>query len=184
MSRLGGTRQGRCAQILLGAVLVVTGGTGCEYSTDAEAAPAAGASPVRTHPPRVPQPTDPEQEALEASNRAELDRLLGVATPDTAVLADSGLIGGPGIGFSRTALVKTAGSYTVTAACVGAPDAQLTLSQDVQAGDALDFSFGCAAVSTRVIKLQRGSLQTRLARPPSDKVSGAVAGVRITPKSR
>jgi hypothetical protein len=165
-------------------VLVVTGVTGCEYSTDAEAAPAAGASPVRNHPPRVPHPTgNPEQEALEASNRAELERLLGAAAPDTAVLADSGLVGGPGIGFSRNAQVKTAGSYTVTAACVGAPDAQLTLSQDAQPGLELNVSFDCAAVSTRVIKLQRGSLQARLARLPSDKVSGAVAGVRVTPRT-
>jgi hypothetical protein len=184
MSRFGGNRQGRCGKILLAAVLLVAGVTGCEYSTGGDAAPPPGPRLVTTQAPRVPHPTEnPEQEALEAGNRAKLERLLGAAAPATAVLADSGLVGGPGIGFSRNAQVKTAGSYTVTAACVGAPDAQLTLSQDVQAGDALDLSIDCAAVSTRVIRLHRGPLLARLARLPSGSVSGAVAGVRVTPRT-
>ena len=179
MSGLGGTRQ---ARIIWAGVLVCGSIAGCEYATERDT-PADAVSPAARRPARPAE--DPALAARIASNRAKLDQLLGSAPATGVVLADSVLVGGQSMGSSRTGQVPAAGHYTLSFACVGAPDAQLTVSQVNQAGsEIVDTAFDCGEVSERVAELKRGPIQAHLLRLESGQPSGAVAGFRITSRGR
>ncbi|MHA7224079.1 hypothetical protein ACX80S_17465 [Arthrobacter sp. RHLT1-20] len=110
---------------------------------------------------------------------------LGVA-PGTLLLEDSVAVGGPALGFRKNAMVKAAGAYMLTAACVGAPDVRLGLNQDPQSGAApLQLIVVCSQVTSQLVQLQAGYVSAALLQfnPGSDPWTGAVAGVRITAKN-
>jgi hypothetical protein len=120
--------------------------------------------------------------AVEATNYAELEWLLGTA-PGTIVFSDSGPVNGPSAGFGKTATVSTVGSYTVTSACVGVPDAQVILNQGPHAGvKPLELIVECSAASSQVVELQAGYVSANVVRsdPASVPWAGAVAGIWIT----
>lgn len=161
----------------LACLFVVGGLAGCAYQD--EGAPPRPTSP----PPATAAPTaDRALLDLEMSNFAELKQRLGVA-PGTLLLEDSVAVGGPGVGFRKNAMVKTAGAYTLTAACVGAPDVRLSLNQDPRTGaEPVQLVVVCSQATTQFVQLQPGYVSAALLQfnPGSDPWAGAVAGVRIT----
>lgn len=166
----------RCAAFLLTGLLLAAGLAGCAYQD------ASDARELITTPP-APAPTaDRALLDLEASNFTELKKRLGVA-PGTVLLEDSVAVGGPGVEFQKNAMVKTAGSYTLTAACAGAPDVRLSLNQDPRTGaKPLQLVVVCSQVTSQLVQLQAGYVSADLVQfnPGSDPWTGAVAGVRIT----
>lgn len=171
--------------VLLTGLLLAAGMSGCEY-TDADD-PRPVAPPTRTSPPRLVVPTkDQATAALEANNLVTAKHLLGQAS-GAVILEDSGTVGGAVSGVNKSARVETAGSYTVMAACVGAPEAQMVIGQDPRTGLApQDQTFDCSAPYTGVIQLQPGpvNVQVHVARANSGASAsagaGEVAAVRIT----
>ncbi len=132
--------------------------------------------------PAAPIPSKgPDILEVETGNYAELKKRLATAA-GPALLDDSGAVDGPGIGFSKTAMVKTAGAYTVTAACVGVPEAQMSLGQDPRTGaKPLEFTLDCSGTLSQVVQLKAGYVFAHLLRyDPAGQWTGAVAGVRIT----
>ena len=128
--------------------------------------------------PSVPTKS-PEVLDAETRNYAELEKRLAVAQ-GSPLLEDSGPADGPGVGFSKTVKVQTAGRYTVTAACVGIPDAQVYLSRP-ESTELLSLDLDCSRVSSQVVELQEGYAAAMLVRhDPTGPWTGAVAGVRIT----
>lgn len=80
-------------------------------------------------------------------------------------------------------MVKTAGTYTITAACVGAPDVRLSLNQDPRTGTTpVQLVVDCSQTTSRLVQLQAGYVSAALLQfnPGSAPWTGAVAGVRIT----
>jgi hypothetical protein len=177
MSGHGGTGRGRCA-----AALVVVGAllAGCAYDDASDPAPTAAPVYSGRTAPSVPTKG---QEILdtEAGNYAELEERLAVAA-GSVLLDESGPADGPGVGFSKTATVKTAGAYTVTASCVGIHDAQISLFQDPGTGVELPaLNLDCARVLSQVVELQPGYVGVQLMRhDPTGPWTGSVAGIRIT----
>jgi hypothetical protein len=178
----GGTR---AVAVLLAGLLSAAGMSGCEYTDAGGPQPAAGLT--RSSPPRVPLPTkDQATLALEASNLVAAKHLLGAAS-GAVLLEDSGTVGGSGSGVRKSARVGDAGSYTVTAACVGTPDVQVFIGQDPRTGLApQDQTFDCSALYTHVVQLQPGpvTVQVQMMRVNSGASSGAsarggVAAMRI-----
>jgi hypothetical protein len=100
------------------------------------------------------------------------------------VLDDSGPADGPGVGFQKTATVRTSGAHTVTAACVGTDSAQILLSQGPgTAAEPLSLGLDCSEVLSQVVELQAGYVGAHLIRnDPTGPWTGAVAGIRITVK--
>ncbi|WP_265979750.1 hypothetical protein [Arthrobacter sp. MI7-26] len=182
MSGHGGTRT---VAVLLAGLLLAAGMSGCEYTDAGDPRPVA--APTRTSPGRVPVPTkDQATAALEANNLVMAKRLLGQAS-GAVILEDSGTVGGAVSGVNKSTRVETAGSYTVTAACVGAPEVQMVVGQDPRTGLApQDQTFDCSAPYTGVVQLQPGpvTVQVHLARansgPSASAGAGEVAAVRIT----
>ncbi|WP_427129351.1 hypothetical protein [Pseudarthrobacter sp. S9] len=109
--------------------------------------------------------------------------------PSTLLIGGSGSIGGAAGsgGFSSSARAADAGTYTVTVACVGAPDARLFLQQDPRSGgDRLELAFDCAAVAQETVELEAGPVTATVMRfngGGSGPGTGAVAGIRIVPDS-
>ncbi|MFH5878918.1 hypothetical protein [Arthrobacter sp. NA-172] len=111
--------------VLLTALLLAASMSGCEY-TDA-GGPVAG--PARSSQPRTPLPTKDEATlALDATNLVAVKKLLGTAT-GAVLLEDSGTASGSSSGIRKSAIVETAGSYTVSASCIGASNALLVIGQ-------------------------------------------------------
>ncbi|MFF1383530.1 hypothetical protein ACFVWT_08195 [Arthrobacter sp. NPDC058288] len=76
--------------------------------------------------------------------------------------------------------MKTAGTYTVTAACVGTPGAQIILGRP-GLNDFVPLDLDCSGVFSRVVELQAGTLSAQLMRQNvNGPWTGAVAGLRIT----
>lgn len=152
---------------------------GCAYEDD------GGTQPTATEQSHRPTPTVAAKERgildVEASNYDELHRRLAKA-PGSLLLADAGPADGPGGGFSKVAKVMTAGPYTVTAACVGIPHAQIYLSQDTKAGtEHMVFEVDCSGAQTQVVQLQKGYVSAQVTRQdPTGPWTGAVAGIKIT----
>lgn len=188
MSANGGKHGVRRWALLLAVAATAATLAGCEYEDDAEASPSgATLQPTRTVQARAPLPTrDPGLDALEAANTAELERILG-AVPATVLLGRTGTIGDAGSagGFNTSVRAADAGPYTVTVACVGAPDAQLFLNQDGRNGGAhLELTFDCAAATQQTVELEAGPVEAGVMRyngGGSRPGTGAVAGFRIVP---
>lgn len=114
-------------------------------------------------------------------NYAELERFLATA-PGSALLDEAGPADGPGVGFTQAAAVPTAGPHTVTAACVGIPHTQISLSQNTDTGtEHVVFEVDCTGPQTQVVQLRQGYVSAQLSRPdPNGPWTGAVAGLKIT----
>lgn len=178
MSRPGGTINVRGLVVLAGAL---SAGflAGCAYEGEGDPPPAASAS-VR---PAAALPSKgPDLLAVEAENYAELDRRLAGAA-GLALLAVSGPADGPGVGFSKSVTVTAAGPHTVTVACVGAPRALISLSQQIVGGtERTDLQLDCKEAQSQVVQLEEGSVGAHLVRlhPDGGAWTGAVAGIKIT----
>jgi hypothetical protein len=172
-------------------LIPLTGTAGCVYEyPEPERASTAGSGPVYT-PTADPAPatgapkpySDPQVLAREAKNYAELDRLLGVL-PEPVLLADMGPLDGPLRGFGSTEMVPATGQYTVTAACVGASGAKVSVGQEHPGAPfrPMELALDCAGATSRVIALQQGYVFAHLLLPgPGDTPwTGAVGGVRVT----
>lgn len=126
--------------------------------------------------------------ALEANNLVAAKQLLGAAS-GAVILEDSGTVGGPVSGVGKTARVQDAGSYTVTAACIGAQDVQLAIGQDPRTGLApQNQTFDCSTPYALVVQLQPGPVTVQVlvmraysgAAASTGAPGGGVAAVRIT----
>ena len=179
MSSRGGARP-----VLNGAVaavlgLLLSGGlAACTYEGPDDPVRTAAAQKSSRPAPSVPTKS-PEVLDAEKRNYAELEKRLAAAQ-DSALLSDSGPADGPGVGFSKTGKVTTAGRYTVSAACVGIPNAQIFISSSALK-EMLRLDVDCSGVSTEVVELPEGYVTAALMRhDPNGPWTGAVAGVRIT----
>ena len=173
-------------------LLVPLGGlTGCSYDY-AEPDPTATTGLVPVYTPSAdaaPESaslrpySDPRVLEREAQNYAELDRLLKAAS-GPALLFEVGPLDGPLRGFGTTEKVPAAGKYSVTAACVGAPGAKVSVGQEHPGAPFLpeELSLDCAGATSQVIALQQGDIFAHLLLPsPGDTPwTGAVGGVRVT----
>jgi hypothetical protein len=124
---------------------------------------------------------------LEARNYAQLDRLLG-ELPEPVLLSEVGPLDGPVRGFGKTARVPAAGRYTVTAACVGASGADISVGQEHPGAPfrPLVLALDCAGSTSHVLELQQGYVFAHLTLPsPGDTPwTGAVGGVRVSRMDR
>lgn len=162
--------------------MVLAGGVAsCAYEDEDDGDPQPAAA-GQSHRPAPPVPTkDPGVLGVEASNYAELHKRLA-EPPGSVLLSDAGPADGPGVGFSKSAKVMTAGPHTVTAACVGIPHAQIYLSQNTTAGtEHMVFEVDCSGTQSQVVQLQKGYVSAQLTRQdPTAAWTGAVAGIKIT----
>ena len=131
-----------------------------------------------------PKPySDPQVLEQEAKNYAELDRLLRTST-GPVLLSDAGPLDGPVRGFGKTEKVPAAGQYTVTAACVGASGAKVSVGQEHPGAPfrPVELALDCAGAASQVIALQQGYVFAHLMLPdPGDTPwTGAVGGVRVS----
>lgn len=177
MSRRGGTRPGRCtvAAVVLSGLLA-----GCAYEDASDPPPPAALEYSGRPAPSVPA-KGADILGREARNYAELKERLTVAA-GSVLLDESGPADGPGVGFSKTATVKAAGSYTVTAACTGIKEVHISISQDPGTAVGLPpLVLDCSGVLSQVVELQPGYVGVQLTRQdPTGPWTGAVAGIRIT----
>lgn len=184
MSRRGGTKTIRPGYVLTGVVLLCLAAgslAGCTYEDDGGERPLATATSAPTpRPGRTIPAVAPDVLAAQQRNEAQLERLLAGAT-GPVVLTDSGPADGNGVGFQKSARVKTAGDYQVTAACIGVDAAQIYLSQDETPTAPTSIVVDCTAPLSRTVRLLPGSVHAALFRSnPNGPWTGAVAGVRIT----
>ncbi|RAM37298.1 hypothetical protein [Arthrobacter globiformis] len=178
MSELGGTKTAGWAALIVG-LLLGAGLSACTYEDDADSPPTVAGSSRR---PAPSLPTkDPEVLAAETSNFAELKKRLAAA-PGSVLLDDSGPADGPGVGFQKSATVKTSGAHAVTASCVGTDGVQIHIGQDPGTGsEPISLVFDCSETVSQVVDLQAGYVWVSLTRnDPTGPRTGAVAGVRIT----
>lgn len=172
-------------------LLVPLGGTaGCVYeypepSHTPESAPGRAREPT-VEPAlgtAVPKPySDSQVLEQEAVNYARLDRILG-AMPEPVLLSEVGPLDGPLRGFGNTGKVPAAGRYTVTAACVGASGAKVSVGQEHPGAPfrPVELALDCAGAASQVIALEQGYVFAHLSLPgPGDTPwTGAVGGVRV-----
>ncbi|GAP54882.1 hypothetical protein AHiyo6_14470 [Arthrobacter sp. Hiyo6] len=181
-------------------LLIAFGGTaGCAYeysepirtpsvATEPVNKPALDPTPVTASPQAYIDPLILEREVR---NYAELDRLLK-AVPGPALLFEEGPLDGPVRGFGTMAEVPAAGQYTVTAACVGATGAKVSVGQEHPGApfQPVELALDCAGATSQDITLEQGYIFAHLVLPgPGDTPwTGAVGGVRVTdwaqPRSR
>ena len=189
MVAAGGTHWTVRAALLLAMGAVAASLAGCEYADDAGLLPPAGglsAGPAaRSSPAGAPMPTrDPELVAAETRNLLELGVVLGGAPEGLLGGGSSGLGGAGSGGFSMSSLVTRAGQYKVTAACVGAPDAHLSVIQGArEGGTLLERNLDCGVVAEALIDLWPGTVSAHLIRYGDGGPgpgTGAVAGVWIS----
>ena len=172
-------------------LLILLGGTaGCIYEYP-EPSHAPAPAPEQVQQPTVePVPdtgarkpySDSQVLEQEAVNYARLDRILG-AMPEPVLLSEVGPLDGPLRGFGNTGKVPAAGRYTVTAACVGASGAKVSVGQEHPGAPfrPVEFALDCTGATSRVIALQQGYVFAHLSLPgPGDTPwTGAVGGVRV-----
>lgn len=184
-------KYGRHRLALALCLLIPLGGTaGCVYEYP-ESLHAPALPPERVHQPTVEPATDtraPEPYSdsrvleQEAVNYARLDRLLGTL-PEPVLLSEVGPLDGPLRGFGNTGKVPAAGRYTVTAACVGASGAKVSVGQEHPGAPfrPVELALDCAGATSQVIALQQGYVFAHLSLPgPGDTPwTGAVGGVRV-----
>lgn len=171
-------------------LLVTAAGTaGCSYDYP-DPAHAAETQADRTATPETSRmtasaarPADPLVLEREAGNYRDLDSLL-MAAPGRVLLFQKGPLDGPGRGFGTTEEVPAAGTYTVTAACVGASNARIFIRQENPKVTLwpVELTVECPGPTSQLITLQQGYVSAHLSLPaPADAPwTGAVAGVRVT----
>ncbi|BCW68271.1 hypothetical protein NicSoilB4_30340 [Arthrobacter sp. NicSoilB4] len=183
MSATGGMHRTRGTAVLL--AVAAAGLSGCEYADDVGALPAVSSTPSRSYAARAPLPTrDPQIVAAETRNLLELGAVLD-GSPEDFLFGGSGGIGGTSsAGFSTSGPVRQAGQYKVTAACVGVPDAHLSVTQGArEGGTLLELSVECGSAVEAVVDLVPGSVSAHLIHygsGVSGPGTGAVAGIRIS----
>ncbi|HSN37513.1 MAG TPA: hypothetical protein VLT34_14270 [Arthrobacter sp.] len=177
MPILEGTKAARCIAGLVAGLLATGAVSSCAYEDVGEPEPTAAWRSARAAP-SLPS-AGPEVLSVQSGNHAELAKRLGAA-PGPLLLDDSGPADGPGVGFSKAATVKTAGTYTVTAACVGIPRALIYLDHP-GAIESLSLDLDCSGVFSQVVEFPVGPVHAQLTRQdPNGPWTGAVAGLRIT----
>jgi hypothetical protein len=177
MSAFGGTKAVRCNAGLIVSLLLAGGLASCTYEDAGDPQPTAAERSARPAP--SVESTSPEILSVQSGNYAELEKRLAAA-PGSVLLDESGTADGPGVGFSKTATAKTAGTYTFTAACVGIPEAQIFVGRP-GAGEFLSLDLDCSGVLSQVVELQAGPVSAQLMRQdPNGPWTGAVAGLRFT----
>jgi hypothetical protein len=185
MIATGGVHRTRRSAALLAVAAVAAGLAGCQYADDVGTMPEASSAPARSHPSRVPLPTrDPEVVAAETRNLLELGTVLD-GSPEGFLFGGSSRIGDtPSRGLATSGPIRTAGRYKVTAACVGAPDAHLSVTQGARGGGSLlERSIDCGMLAEALVDLEPGTVSAHLIRygdGSSGPETGAVAGIRIS----
>ncbi|MDZ4089672.1 MAG: hypothetical protein U1D68_00470 [Arthrobacter sp.] len=185
MVATGGTHWTVRAALLLAAGSVAAGLAGCAYAADDVGPPTAGPSAHSD----TPLPTrDPELVAAQTRNLLEVQALLG-GPPDRLLIGGSGGLGDSGGGgLSTSGIVTRAGQYKVTAACVGAPDAHLSVHQSprqgsIQGGTLLERSLDCGDVAEALVDLVPGTVSANLIREgdggPGSGGPGSVAAAAV-----
>ncbi len=172
-------------------LIPLNGTTGCVYeypepvqtaTADSEPAHTATADLAPATGPPKPY-SDPQVLEREVKNYAELDRLLKAA-PEPVLISDVGPLDGPVRGFGKTERVPAGGQYIVTAACVGASGAKVSVGQEHPGAPfrPLEIALDCAGATSHVIALQQGYIFAHLLLPsPGDTPwTGAVGGVRVS----
>ncbi|WP_214954500.1 hypothetical protein [Arthrobacter sp. ISL-69] len=176
MSLLGGRHSIRGMALLLACLAAAI--TGCEYGDDVGDPTAAPARSARPAPP--PPPTaDPGLGKNESRNLAVLEVLMG-PRPGGTVLDGAGGLGGSGFRKSVRALDK--GSYTVTAACIGIPNAVLHISQsNLRGGTTHELALDCGTTATTTLELEDGPVLAQGIRMTPEPGAGSVVGFWIVP---
>lgn len=173
------TRRTRQAAVVLAVAAVAAGLAGCEYADDIEPPAAA---PSRSYPARALPTRDPAVVAAESRNLLELGAVLDGSSADYLFGGSSG-IGTNSGGFSTSGPVRQAGQYKVTAACVGVPDAHLSVTQGArEGGTLLELNLDCGSAAEALVDLVPGSVSAHLihyGRGAPVPATGAVAGIRI-----
>jgi len=168
----------RGAALLLAVAAGAAGLAGCEY-TDDVTDPTSAPTRTRRPAPPPPPPVDPGLAEAEQRNLDKLEAVLGTR-PGGIVLGGTGGIGGSGFRISKPAVPK--GTYTLTAACIGAPNGLLTVSQDgLRGGGRAEMSLDCGAAKTTRVELSAGPVQIQGFRPGTDAAAGEVAGFWMAP---
>lgn len=168
----------RGAALLLAGACALTGLSGCEYADDGADPTSAPSRTSRPAPPS-PLPAAPELANAENRNFKDLGPLLG-AGPKSVVLEGVGGLGGVGFRKSVRALAK--GRYTITAACVGAPSAYLSISQEgLRDGGRLELSLDCGKATKAQVDIATGPVQVQGFYPTTGPGIGAVAGFWMVP---
>ncbi|WP_309105892.1 hypothetical protein [Arthrobacter sp.] len=162
-------------------LIPLSGTAGCVYEySEPTRTPTADPTSVTG----APKPyRDPQVLEQEAKNYAHLERLLEDA-PEPVLLSDVGPLDGPLRGFGETEKVPAAGRYTVTAACVGASEANVAVGQEHPGAPfrPMELALNCTGAASQAIALQEGYVFAHLALPaPGDTPwTGAVGGVRVS----
>ena len=168
----------RGTALLLAVAGAAAGLAGCEYTddlSDPTAAPTRSGRPARSLPP----PVDPGVATAEKRNLDDLGAVLG-ARPGGIVREGVGGIGGGGLRKSVNALAK--GTYTVTAACVGAPTSYISISQDgLRNGGKLELTLDCGKATQAQVELAAGPVQAQADRRMTGPGAGEVAGFWMVP---
>lgn len=189
MSAAGGPRWRRLAALLVAVAAGASGLAACQYADDVGMAPAAVSPSSPAAPDARQSPRDAWLVAAETRNTAELERVLG-ARPDGLLISGGGSVDNSASGgFTTSVRVTEAGPYTVTAACIGAPDARLTVTQRARAGGTasilLELDIECGGVASSAVNLETGTVSAHMVQVPggsADAGIGAVAGVRLSGK--
>lgn len=168
----------RGVALLLAVAGAATALAGCEYSDDVGDPTAAPARTRRAAPP-PPSPAGPELAMAESRNLHDLGAVLG-ARPDGIVLEGAGGLGGAGVRKSVKALPK--GTYTVTAACVGAPTGDISITQDgLRDGGKLELALDCGKATQAQVDLAAGPVYAQAYRRTTGPGAGEVVGFWMVP---
>lgn len=162
--------------VFLVAALLAAGLAGCEYADDVGPAPsAAGRTGSGVTPMPIPLASvDPELMAEMDRNMATLD--LAMVEVPVGLAGAAGGIGKGGLEFT-TSVTETA-TYKVTAACIGAPGAKLSVSS-ASSNTRLEFTTPCAELFSRDIELRPGPLTVRLVAVGDGYLQAASGVMRI-----
>ena len=167
----------RGAALLLAVAGAAAGLSGCEYTDDVTDPTSAPTRTRRAAPP--PPSAGPELANAESRNLNDLGAVLG-ARPDGIVLEGAGGLGGAGLRKSVQALPK--GTYTVTAACIGAPTGYLLVSQDtLPDGGRLELNLDCGKATQTQVNLAAGPVSAKAVRRMTGPGTGEVAGFWMVP---